>query len=120
MIVDSTTVAKAALTKASLLQRSTEKSYIAGLKLCALCLSPPGSHFSTCTADAAPPCSPPLLNSGAKGYDSKGAALPGREVNLRKRDGVAARKPGDMANCDDTALLARVNAVMRGEQPPGK
>lgn len=59
-----------------------------------------------------------LCTRGDKGYDSKGRALPGREMNLRKRDGVAARKPGDMANSDDTALLARVEAVMRGEPPP--
>lgn len=44
VITDSTTVAKAALTKASLLQRSTEKSYIAGLKLCAK----PPSHGPAC------------------------------------------------------------------------
>lgn len=31
------------------------------------------------------------------GYDSRGRALPGREVNARKKpDGPAARKPGDM------------------------
>ena len=27
----------------------------------------------------------------------------------------AARKPGDMAKADDTELLARVDAVLRGE-----
>ena len=33
----------------------------------------------------------------AAGYDKRGRALPGREVNLRKNPlGVAARKPGDM------------------------
>ena len=33
----------------------------------------------------------------AVGYDKRGRALPGREVNLRKNPlGVAARKPGDM------------------------
>ena len=58
--------------------------------------------------------------SGDKGYDSKGRALPGREINLRKKDQVAARKPGDMANSNDAALLARVEAVMRGETLPGK
>ena len=55
--------------------------------------------------------------SGDKGYDSKGRALPGREVNLRKRDTVRARRPGDMASADDTALLARVEAVMNGQKP---
>lgn len=53
-----------------------------------------------------------LCCSGDKGYDSRGRALPGRETNLRKRGQVAARKPGDMANCDDTELLARVQAEM--------
>ena len=88
VILESVDVAKEALQKASVLERATNKAYIAGLKL------------------------------GAKGYDSKGRPLPGREMNLRKRDTVAARKPGDMANSDDTALIARAQAVMRGEPPP--
>jgi len=84
VIDDSVATAKAALEKASLCQRHTEKAYIAGVKL------------------------------GEKGYDSKGRALPGRDVNLRKKGTVAARRPGDMANCDDTALLATVEAVLKG------
>jgi len=87
VILDSVETARAALAKASLLQRSTEKAFIAGLKL------------------------------NDKGYDGKGTPLPGRNVNLRKKDKVGARKPGDMITCDDTALLARANAVLRGEQP---
>ena len=87
VILDSVSVAKAALAKANLLQRKTENDSIAGLKL------------------------------STKGYDGKGRPLPGHEVNLRKRDKVGARKPGDMVLCDDTALLARANAVLRGEQP---
>lgn len=90
VISDSLTTAKAALSKASLLQRHAEKAFISDLKL------------------------------GTKGYDGKGRALPGREVNLRKREKVGARKPGDMVLCDDTELLARVSAVMRGEQPNAK
>ena len=88
VILESVDVAKEALQKASLLERATNKAYIAGLKL------------------------------GDKGYDSKGRPLAGRELNLRKRDTVAARKPGDMANSDDTALIARAQAVMRGEPVP--
>ena len=57
---------------------------------------------------------------GDKGYDGKGKPLPGHEVNLRKRDKVGARKPGDMVLCDDTALLARANAVLQGEKPGHK
>lgn len=60
---------------------------------------------------------PSRLRSGDKGYDSRGRPLPGREVNLRKKDSVAARKPGDMVRSDDKALIARAEAVMRGEQP---
>ena len=55
---------------------------------------------------------------GDKGYDGRGRALEGRETNLRKKDKVGARKPGDMANSNDAVLLARVEAVMRGEQVP--
>ena len=87
VIMDSVATAKAALAKASLLQRKADKDYISGLKL------------------------------STKGYDGKGKPLPGHEVNLRKRDKVGARKPGDMALCDDTALLARANAVLQGEKP---
>ena len=87
VIVDSVAVAKEALAKASLLQRNTEKAFIAGNKL------------------------------ATKGYDGKGVPLPGRTVNLRKKDKIGARKPGDMAMSDDTLLLARANAVLRGEQP---
>lgn len=82
-INSSVDVAKAALEKANLLQRSIERQYIAGCKL------------------------------GEKGYDSKGRALPGREENLRKTP-VAARKAGDLALSDDSQLLAKVDAVMRG------
>ena len=41
VIVDSTVVARTALEKASLLQRHTERNYIAGLKLCAPLLTLP-------------------------------------------------------------------------------
>ena len=67
VIVDSVAVARDALDKARLLSRATEKQYCAGMKL------------------------------NDKGYDGRGKALPGREVNLRKKPGgPAARKPGDM------------------------
>ena len=43
---------------------------------------------------------------------------------MRKRDAVAARKPGDMVKASmaatDEALLARANAVLNGEPLPGK
>ena len=66
-IDDSVDAAREALAKAQLLQRKTEARMIAGQKL------------------------------SDKGYDGKGKALPGREVNLRKKpNGPAARKPGDM------------------------
>ncbi len=66
-IDDSVEAARVALAKAQLLQRKTEARMIAGQKL------------------------------SDKGYDGKGKALPGREVNLRKNpNGPAARKPGDM------------------------
>ena len=84
-MVDSVAVAKAALTKATLVSRKNEANDIASLKL------------------------------SLKGYDGKGRALPGRDVNLRKKDGgPAARRPGDMlpGKTDDEALLARVNDVL--------
>jgi hypothetical protein len=63
-------------------------------------------------------CACPQSCSTEKGYDGKGNPIKGREVNLRKRDTVAARKPGDMAASDDTALIARAKAVMNGEPLP--
>lgn len=89
VIADSVEVARKALEKASLLQRHIERDTIAGLKLT------------------------------EKGYDGKGKPIPGREINLRKRDSNRARRPGDMAASDDTALLARARAVMNGEPLPG-
>jgi len=87
VIDDSLKTAKGALHAASLLQRSTEKAFIAGQKL------------------------------NDKGYDSKGRCLPGRELNLRKRGTIAARKPGDLlpGKSDDDALIARAHAVINGE-----
>ena len=83
VINDSVATARAALEKATLLSRKNEKADIASLKL------------------------------SVKGYDGKGRALPGRDFNMRKKDGgPAARKPGDMVKADDTALLARVNDVL--------
>jgi len=93
VINDSVEVAKAALEKASLLQRSTEKAFIAGVKL------------------------------SNNGYDGKGRPLQGRELNLRKRGTVAARKPGDLlpGKTDDEGILARAKAVLNGEAlPPSK
>jgi hypothetical protein len=82
-IITSVHVARNALEKARLLSRKNEKADIASLKL------------------------------SVKGYDGKGRALTGREVNLRKKDGgPAARKPGDMAQSDDIALLARVSGCL--------
>jgi len=76
-------VAREALANAQLLSRKNEKADIASLKL------------------------------STKGYDGKGRALPGRDVNLRKKDGPPrARRPGDMLNTDDDKLLARVNEVL--------
>ena len=112
VILDSVAIAKAATTKAGLLQRHIENDYIAGEKLCAplplffLSHAHPLTHAS--------PSHPPL--SANKGYDGRGRALPGREVNLRKKDKIGARKPGDMANADDTIMLERVEAVMAGNK----
>lgn len=55
--------------------------------------------------------------SNDKGYDTKGGCLPGRELNLRKRGTIAARKPGDLlpGRSDDEALIARAHAVINGE-----
>ena len=89
-MASSVDVAKAALNKATLVSRKNEAADIASLKL------------------------------STKGYDGKGRALPGREVNLRKKDGgPAARRPGDMlpGKTDDEALLARVNAVLSIQTP---
>jgi len=87
-ITDSVSVARDALEKARLLSRKNEKADIASLKL------------------------------SVKGYDGKGQALPGRTVNMRKKDGgPAARKPGDllpaMTADIDSALIARANEMMK-------
>jgi len=82
-INDSVSVAREALERAQRLSRNNEKADIATLKL------------------------------SVKGYDSKGRALPGRDLNLRKKEGgPAARRPGDMLKTDDAALMARVNSVL--------
>jgi len=87
-ITDSVSVARDALEKARLLSRKNEKADIASLKL------------------------------SVKGYDGKGQALPGRTVNMRKKDGgPAARKPGDLLPAMtaeiDSALIARANEMMK-------
>lgn len=92
-IEESIRVARAAVEKATLIQRHTEKASIAALKLSNL------------------------------GYDGKGKPIQGREVNLRKKDGgPGARRPGDMVptsvggRSDDTMLLERAHTVLRGER----
>jgi len=86
-ITDSVDVARKALENARLLSRKNEKTDIASLKL------------------------------SVKGYDGKGRALPGRELNMRKKDGgPGARKPGDLhphkTAASDEALIARAKALL--------
>jgi len=85
-IVDSVSVARDALHRARLLSQKAEKADVASLKL------------------------------SVKGYDGKGRALPGRDVNMRKKDGgPGARRPGDLHPEKtaeiDKALIARANSM---------
>ena len=130
VIDESVAVARAALQKASLLQRKTEADFIAGNKLttkgCAhaarrrQAAAPPIplSHtYAHAHTQRAPTRTRPLATRRRRRYDGAGRPIKGREYNLLKRNTVAARKPGDMVTCDDTAILARAHAVLRGENP---